>query len=52
MYVKQLASWQGPEELKHFEYGSPEWNMALFEYLLSHKGSKNVYDLLGAEVSI
>merc|ERR1712109_22033 len=47
--TKQLSKWQGPEELKHLEYGSPEWNMALFEYLLAHKGSKNMHDLLGAE---
>ena len=48
--TKQLSKWQGPEELKHLEYGSPEWNMALFEYLLAHKGSKNMHGLLGAEV--
>ena len=48
--TKQLSTWQGPEEIRHLEYGSPEWNMALFEYLLAHKGSKNMHNLLGAEV--
>ena len=48
--TKHLESWKGPEELKQFDYGSPEWNMALMEYLLTHKGSKKVHDLLGAEV--
>ena len=50
--TKHLESWKGPEELKQFDYGSPEWNMALMEYLLTHKGSKKVHDLLGAEVQL
>ena len=50
--TKHLESWKGPEELKQYEYGSPDWNMALMEYLLTHKGSKKVHDLLGAEVQL
>ena len=50
--TKRLKSWKGPGELKQFDYGSPEWNMALMEYLLTHKGSKKVHDLLGAEVQL
>ena len=50
--TKHLESWKGPEELKQFDYGSPDWNMALMEYLLTHKGSKKVHDLLGAEVQL
>ena len=50
--TKRLKSWKGPGELKQFDYGSPEWNMALMEYLLIHKGSKKVHDLLGAEVQL
>ena len=50
--TKHLESWKGPDELKQFDYGSPEWNMALMEYLLTHRGSKKVHDLLGAEVQL
>ena len=50
--TKRLKSWKGPGELKQFDYGSLEWNMALMEYLLTHKGSKKVHDLLGAEVQL
>jgi hypothetical protein len=50
--TKHLESWKGPDELKQFDYGSPEWNMALMEYLLTHKGSKQVHYLLGAEVQL
>ena len=50
--TKHLESWKGPVELNQFDYGSPEWNMALMEYLLTHKGSKKVHDLLGAEVQL
>lgn len=45
--AKQLEFWK-PEELNHLEYGSPEWNIELFKYLLNQKEG-NMHDLMAFE---
>lgn len=47
-FAKQLENWK-PEEFNHLEYGSPEWNIELFKYLLNQKEGGNVHDLSAFE---
>lgn len=49
-FIEELEKLRGQLELQHLDYGTPEWNMGMYEYLLKLKNQgQDIGNLFVAE---